>query len=502
MRSEQHGTRHDSRPGSGLTRGLALALMLGGIPLAGACDGDNAFTGDSVELLPRVTNVVAPQVAGAGDVVNVRVDASGSHGISNLVVSLRGAVTKDTSLAYNPPRTRLSEVLGIHIPAQLQDTLLIVQASVIDQVGNSSQIREGTVVVFGPPTITGVSTPTVARAGDPISVRVTASGSRKISLVDMAARGAIVMDSTIAIVPPRNSLTQDVILFVPTTVADTLISLALGVRDEAGESSETVSRSVPLAIEPPTVALSAPATAHAGMNMNVEVSAQAVRQVSEIRLELRGAFVSDKTVTISPTQSSLTQIITVAVPGDVTTSELQVRAIAVDRGGAVAYSGQEVVTIPLGPPVVLDVEVPSFVKAGNTADVRVRALGDRPLTRVNVWFRGAIDSDKVFTVNPQRMDVIQDASVAVGSAPKDSVLIVSATVTDLSGAVSEVMTRAIPIVFPPPDTGGATVAAAQSRPFLEALRVTALDPGSPGPVGVAETVALPTRRLLRVESSR
>ena len=503
MRSDQQETRQEPRAGSGRIQRLALALMLVAVPLAAACDGDNAFTGDSVDLLPRITNVTVPQVATAGEIVNVRVDATGPHGISDLIVALRGAVVKDTAVEFNPAKTRLSEVLAIRVPALLQDTLLIVQANVIDQTGNSSQIRESTAVVFGPPTITSVSAPTVARAGDPISVRVTAAGSRKISLLDVVSRGAIVMDSTIAIVPPRNNVTQDVILFVPMTVADTLISLELGVRDETGESSESTIRNVPLAIEPPTVELSAPATAHAGMNMNVDVSAQAVRQVTELRLELRGAFVADQIIKISPAQSALTQTITVPVPGNITLGELQVRAVAVDRGGAVAYSDQEMVTIPLGPPVVTDVEVPSFVKAGATADIRVRAQGDRPLTRVDVWFRGAVDSDKNFTVNPQRIDVIQDAAISVGATPSDSVLIVSATVTDASGAVSEVMTKAIPILVPPPDTTGAATVAVQSQRPVQPAVVTTLESASTGPVEIMPgEVALPTRRMLRPQTNR
>jgi len=452
--------------GSRSSRGLRLALVLTlGIVAAAACEGDSAFTGDSIDLLPRVTGVAVPQVANAGDVVSVGVDATGAHGITRLVVAVRGSTVKDTAINFNPPRTRLSEVIPIRLPTLLVDTLLIVQAKVVDQRGNSSQAKEGWGVVVGPPAVTDISAPPIAQAGAPISIRVSARGSRRISAVDLTARGAVELDSLIAVVPPRNAVTQDIILFIPPTAGDTLISLAIGVRDEAGRSSDPATRVVPLVIDPPTVALSAPATARAGLNMNVDVAAQAARRVTEIRLEIRGGFVADPSVTINPAQSSVTQTITVAVPGNITVGDLQIRAIAIDRGGAVAYSDPQSVTIPIGQPVVTDVEVPSLVNAGDKVDVRVRAQGDRPLARVDLWFRGAVDSDRVFTVSPQRSDVVLDASVGVGATPKDSLLIVSATVTDAAGAVSEIVTKVIPVIVPAPAIGGAEIpAVAWDRP--------------------------------------
>jgi hypothetical protein len=109
----------------------------------------------------------------------------------------------------------------------------------------------------------------------------------------------------------------------------------------------------------------------------------------------------------------------------------------------------------------------------------------------------------VFQVQPQRTDVIQDASVGIGAAPKDSVLIVSATVTDLSGAVSEIMTRTIPVIVPPPDTTDtSTVAAATTHKPLF-LAVAPLPTWSPPvPAGSPEDVAQPARRLLRLRAVR
>jgi hypothetical protein len=480
------------------TRRLALALVLAGLPLA-ACEGDNMFTGDSVELLPRVTDVSVPLVAFAGETVNVRVDATAAHGISDLVVALRGAVVRDTAVEINPPRSRLSHVLSIPVPDLLQDTLLVVEANVIDQLGNVSRVKEATVVVFGPPTITNLSAPTVARPGEPISVRVTAFGSRKISLVDVVARGAIDKDSTIAVLPPRNNVTQDLVLVLPISAGDTLLTLTVGVRDEIGQTSGAVTKVVPLAIEPPAVQLDAPATANAGMYLDVDVHAQAVRQVSELRLELRGAVVKDTVVKVTPTQSALTQHIAVPLPGGITLPELRVRAIAVDRGGAVAYSDTKTVTIPLGPPVVTSVEVPTSVKSGNVADVRIRAQGDRPLARIDVYFRGAADSTRVFQIVPQRMSVVQDASVGVPLAPKDLILVVSATATDVSGAVSEIVSQAIMVIVQDTSDSSTVASLMPRRPLLPApVPVWTLA----GPAGEPAGVALPGRRHDRLRVGR
>lgn len=492
MNSELQKTGREPQRMSGRTRRLVLTLMAAGIPLVG-CEGDNMFTGDSVELLPQVTSVSVPQVAFAGETVNVRVDATASFGISDVVVALRGAVVKDTLVEVDPPRTRVSQVLSIPVPTLLQDTLLIIEAQVIDLYGNSSRARQGQVVVFGPPTITNVSAPTVARPGEPISVRVTAFGSRKISLVDMVARGAIDKDSTVAVQPPRNNVTQDLVLMLPVNAGDTLLTLAVGVRDEAGQASEPTTKIVPLAIEPPTVDLTAPATAQAGMNLEVDVHAAAVRQIEEVRLELRGAHVEDKTIKVNPTQSDLTMHIAVPIPGNVTESELRVRALAVDRGGAVAYSDVKTVTIPLGSPIVTDVEVPTSTKFNSTVDIRVRARGDRPLARVDVRFRGAVDFDGVYMQNPQNTNVIQDASVTIPAVPKDSVLVVSATATDVSGAVSEIVSKVIPVTLPTTDTTSAVAAVQTERPLL----YTAASPSVwtiAGPPAEAGIFALPARR--------
>jgi len=105
-------------------------------------------------------------------------------------------------------------------------------------------------------------------------------------------------------------------------------------------------------------------------------------------------------------------------------------------------------------------------------------------------------------VSPQRTDVIQDASIAVGATPTDSVLIVSATVTDASGAVSEIMTKAIPVNVPQPNMGAAHTAAVQSQELVRSKGVAEQGSAEVRSAGEPEDAARPTRRVFRSRSGR
>lgn len=411
--------------------------------------GENLFGDDVNEFTPQVTALTLPQVAFAGERVNIRIDATAARGVSQLVLALRGAVVRDTTVWIRPEKSRVSEVVAITIPDALQDTLILVRAAIIDGRGDASRTREATVVVFGPPTVTDVSAPSTVRLGELISVRVSAVGARQVSQIDLVASGAIQKDTSVTVSPPRTNVTQDIVFGLPGTVQDTLITLSVGVRDAIGQISAPSTSTIPIEIEPPVIELTAPATANAGLDLNVAVHATSMRQISQIRLELRGAYVKDVSVPISPAQADVIQNISVPLPGDIITSDLRVRAAAVDRAGVVAYSSESNVLIPLGPPVVWSLEVPTSVSGGQTVDVRVRARGDRPLNKIEIRFRGAADATKTFVINPARTDVVQDASVTLPVAPADSVLVVMATATDLSGAVSEIVSQGIPLASPP-----------------------------------------------------
>ena len=452
------GRQGSGHAGQGGGRRWLAGLLLGVAAIA-ACEGENLFSGEGQEFRPRVNNLSAPSAAFAGDTVYIRVDAYAARSINQVVVGMRGAVSRDTTIEITPPKQSVSQVLAIAIPRLLQDTLLTVQANVTDAIGATSRVREVTIVTFGPPAVTNVSSPQVVRAGDPVSVRVQAFGSRRIAQVELVATGAIQKDTTVTLPVPKNNITQDIVLQLPAAATDTLLTFSVAVRDEAGLSSTSVQRTVPLVIDPPTVTLTSPATANAGMWLDLSIRATATRRVQEVRVELRGAVVKDTVVQINPTLTDVTKNVSILLPANITTSNLRVQAIAVDRGGAVATSQIDQVLIPLGPPVVTDVEVPAMVRSGFIVDVRVRARADRPLARIEVRFRGAADSTKTFVVAPQRIEVIQDASILIPLAAPDTQLVVLATATDVTGAVSEIVSRSISVIVPPPDTSDSSSAA-------------------------------------------
>jgi len=430
----------------GIRRWMIGALA--SVAMVAACEGDNLFTGTSNEFSPQVQGLSLPSIAYAGENFSIRVDAAASRGVSQILLSLAGAVEKDTVVTLNEAPSRISRVVQVAVPTILADTVILVQVAVVDKLGDVSASREGSVVVFGPPSVTSLSAPAIVRLGELVSLRVTAFGARKITQLVLLASGAIQKDTTVTVSPARTNVTQDIILAIPNTAQDTLLRLSVSARDESGQGGAVVSRTIPLVVDPPFVELVSPAVARAGMMLDVQVLAQGVRKISEVRVELRGAVTRDVTVAISPSQSNIVQNVAIALPGDIRLSDLRARAAVIDRGQVMAYSEEDLITIPLGPPAVLDVEVPLVAYRGRLTDIRVRATGDRPLTEIQIRFRGAADSTKTYSVDPIRLDVVQDAWVGIADSTSSTTLIVMVTARDVSGAVSEIVSRTLTVENP------------------------------------------------------
>ena len=85
---------------------------------------------------------------------------------------------------------------------------------------------------------------------------------------------------------------------------------------------------------------------------------------------------------------------------------------------------------------------------GRLTDIRVRATGDRPLTEIQIRFRGAADSTKSYAIDPIRLDVIQDAWVGIADSTSSTSLIVMVTARDVSGALSEIVSRTLSVENP------------------------------------------------------
>lgn len=95
------------------------------------------------------------------------------------------------------------------------------------------------------------------------------------------------------------------------------------------------------------------------------------------------------------------------------------------------------------PPEVTAVSAPAEVRAGQTLDVRVRAVGELRIDSLVVRARGAFSDEKSVVFQPQLNDVTTDVSFEVPEEIQDTVLVVSATAVDVAGNVSAVVSDTV-----------------------------------------------------------
>jgi hypothetical protein len=522
---EGHGMRRaapagPARPG----RGRAGAPLLAVLALAvAACEGDNLFTGDGPEFLPRVLEIALPDAIIAGDTIRIRVDAAAARQIAEIVVSLRGAVNTDTTVTIDSPSRQLSRIIAIGVPAVLQDSLLRVRARVIDLAGVSSQTREVLVPAFGPPLVSSLTGPQGVRAGDLIALRVNAFAARRISRLDISARGAITRDTAVNVLPPRTSVAQDVMFQLPAVVQDTLITFTVVARDEAGFSSAPQSALVPFAIDTPFINVAVPPSVAAGSVLNLAVQARAIRQVTELRIQLLG----DPTLPtqpisfpVSPNRVNVLEFLSIQLPGGISASQIQVRASALDRAGTISQTPLQTISVPTGAPTILGaVPFQTTVTAGEFVDVRVTAQGARPIDQIRVRWRGFSAAalaglingpESVINMTPPRTNVVADFSVEAPCVRSPALLLMLVTARDQAGELSPVVSQAVSVLgdmicplpvdsipIAPPDTGGA--GPSRRVPVGSAF----LGPASAAPdAGRAVDPALPGRSLQRRTNRR
>lgn len=416
--------------------------LIGGIVLLVACDGSNLFDSEQNPFLTPQINLSAPSSAFAGDTMVVSVSAASAVNISSIQVSVRGAAQKDTTITVAPARS-VSASVRIGLPTILTDTLIFVAAQATDQNGNVSKVRADTVSVLGPPAIVSVNGPDSLALGATQSISVRAFGSRRISQISFALRGAVTQDTTIFIVPPRNDVTQVLAINVPAVPADTSIRLSVSARDVSGLSSGTATYNVPLKIALPTASFTAPATVSPGSSLDLTVRGQAMRGVARLRVVLAGATSKDTAVSIAPPLPDVSQPISIKIPGNITGDSIIVRAFAIDQAGAVsAPATGATVRVNAGGPVVLSLTAPDSTRPGRTLDVRVVAQGVRPIDSLRVAFRGAVNQTQSIAVSPASTNVTKDVSVSLPVDISDTTLIVTAVAIDQAGALSPLTSSA------------------------------------------------------------
>jgi hypothetical protein len=182
--------------------------------------------------------VAGPDFVLAGDTFFVRVDGYAARGITRLELSLRGAMTRDSFVTYpNGTTTSISQLFKFKAPNFFADTTLVLMARVTDKIGALSGLRRDTIIAFGPPGVISVDKPDSVRAGSSAALRVRFVGSRKIRRIDVQVRGAVTDDRTYNINPAAFDVTQEILVDVPATAADTMLRVTVLPRDEANLTS-------------------------------------------------------------------------------------------------------------------------------------------------------------------------------------------------------------------------------------------------------------------------
>lgn len=431
----------------------AVLAALATIFIVGACEGDNMFSGESSSGRPRVLDIVMPQSVVAGDTVLIRVDGTAPRGIDQILVSLRGAVSRDTTATIDDEKQQASVVFKFAIPSAIQDSLLIVQAQVSDVAGQFSAPAEVSALAFGPPVVTGVSGPNGVRAGETVNVRVTAFGARRVSRIELSARGAVTIDTAVDLSPSVVNANEVISLRLPDVVQDTLITLTATAHDQFGFSSAPRSGSIAFAIEPPAVQMLVPPSVEAGKLLNFAVYATALRQITQIRIRYSfpGHPDQEDIFSISPTRAQVTQYVSKLLPANLALPEVRVQAFALDRANDLGISQVYTVPTPSGGPVIASSSVQSAsVFGGHFVDVRVQATGDRPIKRIRFRWRGFTAEDleepetNFLPVVPST-SVIEDVAVAAPCVTADGVFMILITAYDQDDQLSPVRTEFVTV---------------------------------------------------------
>jgi hypothetical protein len=190
----------------------------------------------------------------AGHVLNLAVRAESLRKVTEVGIELWGG-TGNVVHRYpiSPARTVTEQYLTIQLPQSLTMPEIGVRAYVLDRANVRSETAPQTVTVpSSAPTVTSV-VPTVFGsgpvAGQPIDVRVVASGERAIKELRVRWRGFAVdsleaPETTKTISPPRTSVTEDFSVVTPCVVGGGTIWMLVTARDEDDRLSAVFIRSV------------------------------------------------------------------------------------------------------------------------------------------------------------------------------------------------------------------------------------------------------------------
>jgi hypothetical protein len=168
--------------------------------------------------------------------------ATAALNVQKILVSMRGTVSKDTTIATAPTRSAAGSV-KVALPFVISSNELIITAQSGDMSGRLSRVEQDTVQVVGPsgpvtqPTITGIIAPDTTRAGRTVDVRAQAQGMLPINQLQFRFRGAANQTLTV----PVNNLTSavaDAQIAIPDGATDNVLLITVVARDVNGQFSQ------------------------------------------------------------------------------------------------------------------------------------------------------------------------------------------------------------------------------------------------------------------------
>ncbi|MBI4520434.1 MAG: hypothetical protein HY701_06330, partial [Gemmatimonadetes bacterium] len=107
----------------------------------------------------------------------------------------------------------------------------------------------------------------------------------------------------------------------------------------------------------------------------------------------------------------------------------------------------------VGPPQIIALTAPAEVRAGQSIDVRVIAVGEARIDSVAVRFRRAFETSVGRVVSPPSQTATVDLSAQVPTQIADTLLIVTAVVRDVTGNLSATKADTVRVI----DTTAPTV---------------------------------------------
>ena len=130
-----------------------------------------------------------------------------------------------------------------------------------------------------------------------------------------------------------------------------------------------------------------------------------------------------------------------------------------------------------GPPQIASITAPATAREGQRVDVRVKALGRRGITRIDIRFRGAVSDDQSVDIDPAATDTVTvDATIDIPEIAADSILRIDVFATDQFGGVSAVASDTVRITdASPPTVEASAPSQTASAGSIIKLRINARD---------------------------